>query len=55
MADADTIENRTFDEIALGDAVSLDRTLTEDDIAVFAALSGDATPVAPNARLPRWF
>ncbi|MFT4174724.1 MAG: MaoC/PaaZ C-terminal domain-containing protein [Rhodocyclaceae bacterium] len=38
------IENRTYDEIALGDSASLARTLTQDDIALFAALSGDVNP-----------
>ena len=38
------IENRTFDEIAVGDSASLTRTLTADDIALFAAMSGDFNP-----------
>jgi hypothetical protein len=32
------IENRTFDEIRVGDAASLSRTLTKDDIEVSAAM-----------------
>ncbi len=39
------IENRTFDEIKVGDSVSLSRTLTKDDIELFAIMSGDVNPV----------
>ena len=38
------IENRTFDEIKLGDTASLVRTLTYKDIEVFAIMSGDINP-----------
>lgn len=38
------IENRIFEEIAIGDSASLSRTLTGDDIALFAAVSGDINP-----------
>ncbi len=38
------IENRTFDEIAVGDSASLNRTLEQPDIALFAAMSGDVNP-----------
>jgi phosphate acetyltransferase len=38
------IENRTFDEIKLGDTASLVRTLTHKDIEVFAIMSGDVNP-----------
>lgn len=40
----DYIENRTFDEIAPGDAASLTRTLTDADIKLFAIMSGDVNP-----------
>ena len=39
------IENRTFDEIKVGNSVSLSRTLTKDDIELFAVMSGDVNPV----------
>lgn len=39
-----TIENRTFDQIALGDSASLARTLTMADIELFAVMSGDVNP-----------
>lgn len=38
------IENRTFDEIRIGDESSLSRTLTWHDIELFAAMSGDVNP-----------
>jgi phosphotransacetylase/acyl dehydratase len=40
----DFIENRTFDEIAIGDSARLQRTLTEQDITLFAVMSGDINP-----------
>jgi phosphate acetyltransferase len=43
-AAADLIENRTFAEIAVGDSAQAARTLTADDIQLFAAVSGDANP-----------
>jgi phosphotransacetylase/acyl dehydratase len=39
------IENRTFEEIEVGESVSLSRTLTKEDIELFAAVSGDVNPV----------
>lgn len=38
------LENSTFDEIKIGDSASLTRTLTEQDIQVFAIMSGDINP-----------
>jgi len=38
------LENRTFEEIQVGDSASLTRTLTEKDIQVFAIMSGDINP-----------
>ena len=40
----DTIANRTFDELKLGDSASLARTLTRADIELFAVMSGDVNP-----------
>ena len=40
----DILENRPFDEIAIGDSVSVTKTLTRDDIALFAIVSGDINP-----------
>ncbi|MBA3914790.1 MAG: bifunctional enoyl-CoA hydratase/phosphate acetyltransferase [Acidobacteriales bacterium] len=40
----DRIENRTFDELQVGDTVSVARTLTHKDIELFAVMSGDVNP-----------
>ena len=40
--------NFTFDEIAIGDTAHLVRTLTTDDIALFAVVSGDFNPTHIN-------
>jgi phosphate acetyltransferase len=45
----DTIENVTFDEIRIGQTARQTRTLTRQDIAAFAAISGDANPAHINA------
>ncbi|WOF45014.1 bifunctional enoyl-CoA hydratase/phosphate acetyltransferase [Sphingopyxis indica] len=49
MADGALIENRTFDEIAVGDTASLTRTLSEEDIQLFALVSGDVDPAHLDA------
>ncbi|PWQ96596.1 bifunctional enoyl-CoA hydratase/phosphate acetyltransferase [Leucothrix pacifica] len=38
------IENKTFDEIVVGDSASLSRTLNKQDIELFALASGDVNP-----------
>ena len=38
------IENRTYDEIKVGDSATLVRTLRPDDIQMFAIMSGDMNP-----------
>jgi phosphotransacetylase/acyl dehydratase len=38
------VENRVFDEIKIGDIAKLERTLTEQDIRLFAVMSGDINP-----------
>lgn len=38
------IENRTFDEISIGDSAKLSRTVTQQDIDLFAVISGDVNP-----------
>ena len=43
------IENRTFDEIQPGDTASLTRTLTNEDIQLFALVSGDVNPAHLDA------
>jgi phosphate acetyltransferase len=47
MATLDTIEyieNRTYDEIKVGDSASLTRTMRPEDIQMFAIMSGDINP-----------
>ncbi|MDY0071104.1 MAG: bifunctional enoyl-CoA hydratase/phosphate acetyltransferase [Thauera sp.] len=44
LANNQFIENRTFDEIQLGDFAQLVRTLRPEDIHLFAAMSGDVNP-----------
>jgi phosphotransacetylase/acyl dehydratase len=43
------IENRPFEEIAVGDQASLERTLTREDIQLFAVMSGDVNPAHLDA------
>ncbi len=40
----DYIENRTYDEIKVGDSASLARTMRPEDIQMFAIMSGDINP-----------
>ncbi|HAP46306.1 MAG TPA: enoyl-CoA hydratase, partial [Afipia sp.] len=49
MADEGMIENRTFDEIRVGDTASMTRTLREEDIKLFALVSGDVNPTHLDA------
>lgn len=39
-----TLQNRTFDELKVGETASLARTLTYKDIELFAIMSGDVNP-----------
>lgn len=43
------IENRSFDEIRVGDSAELVRTLTAQDIDAFAVVSGDVNPAHVDA------
>ena len=38
------IENRIYDEISVGDAASIQRTISQQDIQLFAIASGDMNP-----------
>jgi len=44
------IENRTFDEIEVGDTASVTRTLEPEDIQLFALVSGDVNPAHLDAQ-----
>ncbi|MBK1849780.1 MULTISPECIES: MaoC/PaaZ C-terminal domain-containing protein [unclassified Marinobacter] len=41
----DTLVNITYDELNEGDTATFTRTLTEDELVLFAAASGDFNPV----------
>ena len=47
------IENRTFDEIQVGDSAQLVRTLKPEDIHLFAVMSGDVNPTHVDAEFAR--
>src|SRR3990172_6219779 len=51
---SDFIENRTYDEIQVGDKSVLTRTLRPEDIQLFAIMSGDVNPahVDPGNSVP---
>ncbi|WP_029004458.1 bifunctional enoyl-CoA hydratase/phosphate acetyltransferase [Azorhizobium doebereinerae] len=46
---SNVLQNKTFDELAIGDAASVTRTVSEDDIKLFAAVSGDVNPAHLDA------
>lgn len=41
----DFLENKTYDELQVGDAALFSRTLTQEDIWLYAYVSGDYNPV----------
>ncbi|MCS5564254.1 MaoC/PaaZ C-terminal domain-containing protein [Marinobacter qingdaonensis] len=41
----DTLENITYDELNEGDTATFTRTLSEEELVLFAAVSGDVNPV----------
>ena len=43
------IENKTFDELKVGDRAELTRTLRQQDIELFAVMSGDVNPAHVDA------
>lgn len=47
------IENRTYDEIQIGDCAEIQRTLKKDDIELFAVLSGDVNPAHVDENFAR--
>jgi len=49
----DYIENHVFDEINVGDQATISRTLTHDDILLFAAVSGDVNPAHMDEEFAR--
>ena len=47
----DRIENRTFDELRIGDSASIARMLTYKEVELFAAVSGEMNPVRVDPKL----
>ena len=47
------IENKTYDEISVGDSAELTRTLKPEDIELFAVMSGDVNPAHVDADYAR--
>ncbi|KCZ83991.1 bifunctional enoyl-CoA hydratase/phosphate acetyltransferase [Hyphomonas jannaschiana] len=43
------LENRTFEQISVGETASLERRVTENDIELFALVSGDVNPAHLDA------
>ena len=41
----DILENRTFDELEIGDKAQIVRQVTNNDVLLFACLSGDTNPL----------
>lgn len=41
----DALENITYDELNVGDSATYTRTLTEEELVLFATVSGDVNPV----------
>jgi len=44
-----TLQNFTFDELTIGQTASYTRTVSEEDVKLFAAVSGDVNPVHLDA------
>jgi acyl dehydratase len=53
VASEAVIENRTFDEIEVGESAALERTLSWEDIELFAVMSGDVNPAHVDAEYAR--
>lgn len=45
----EALENVTYDELNVGDSATYTRTLTENELVLFAAVSGDVNPVHLDA------
>lgn len=45
MSTNTTLENRTYDELQIGDSAEYQRTCSEQDIILMAATSGDENPI----------
>ena len=50
---SETLQNRCFAEISIGDSASITHTLTLRDVQLFAAVSGDISPTQLDSELDR--
>ncbi len=50
---SETLQNRCFDEITIGDSASVTHTLSLRDVQLFAAVSGDLSPTQLDSELDR--
>src|SRR3954454_15449424 len=48
--EVELVESRTIDDLKVGDAAELSKTITETDVAMFAAVSGDFNPLHMDAQ-----
>ncbi|SEI68502.1 Acyl dehydratase [Allopseudospirillum japonicum] len=48
-----TLVNRTFDELQIGESATFSKTLTEKELVLFAAVSGDVNPVHLDAEFAK--
>src|SRR5215470_1425468 len=57
METSSVIENRTFDEIQIGDSATISKMFGKVDIELYAAISGDANPTHMDNAFARaaWF
>lgn len=49
MANEEFLENRTIEEINIGDTASITKQVTQKDVIVFAVMSGDVNPAHVDA------
>lgn len=48
-----TLENRPYDTLSLGDSATFEKTLTEKELVLFAAVSGDVNPLHLDAEFAK--
>lgn len=48
-----TLENRPYDTLNIGDSATFDKTLTEKELVLFAAVSGDVNPLHLDAEFAK--
>ena len=48
-----TLENRPYDTLSLGDSATFEKTLTEKELVLFAAVSGDINPLHLDAEFAK--